>query len=51
MALTVTDAAGKATDDGNLTVWISDDARRLPLKFTAGLAVGSFQLTLAKVVG
>jgi len=51
VALTVTDAAGKATDDGNLTVWISDDARKLPLKFTAGLTVGSFQLTLAKVVG
>jgi hypothetical protein len=51
VALTVTDAAGKATDDGPLTVWISDDARKLPLKFTAGLAVGSFQLTLAKVVG
>lgn len=51
VALRITDAAGKATDEGNLTVWISDDARKLPLKFTAGLAVGSFQLTLAKVVG
>ena len=51
VALTVTDAAGKATDDSDLTVWFSDDARKLPLKFTAGLTVGSFQLTLAKVVG
>lgn len=51
VAITVTDAAGKTADDGNLTVWISDDARKLPLKFMAGLAVGSFQLTLARVVG
>lgn len=51
VALTVAEAAGKAPGNGNLTVWISDDARKLPLKFMAGLAVGSFQLTLAKVVG
>jgi hypothetical protein len=51
VALTVTEANGKPTEDGNLLVWISDDARKLPLKFTAGLTVGSFQLTLAKVVG
>ena len=29
-----------------LTLWISDDARRLPVKMQAQLAVGSFDLTL-----
>ena len=47
----VTDAAGKATDASAFTVWISDDERKLPLKFQAGLTVGSVQLTLAKVTG
>jgi hypothetical protein len=28
-------------------VWFSDDARKLPVKIEAGLAVGSFTLTLA----
>jgi len=30
----------------NIAMWISDDARRLPLKVQAELAVGSFNLTL-----
>lgn len=30
----------------NLSIWLSDDARRLPLKLEAELAVGSFVLTL-----
>jgi hypothetical protein len=34
-----------------LTLWMSDDARRLPLKMQTGLAVGSIQMTLSKVVG
>lgn len=50
VAMTITDAAGKA-ESGGFTLWISDDARKLPLKFSAGLTVGSVQLTLAKVVG
>jgi hypothetical protein len=29
-----------------LTVWVSDDARRLPVRLQAQLAVGSFDLTL-----
>jgi hypothetical protein len=51
LSLTVTDAAGKAAEDGSMTLWISDDPRKLPLKITAGLSVGSVQLTLAKVTG
>ena len=50
LTLAVTGPDGKATD-APMTMWVSDDARRLPLKFMAGLAVGSFQLTLAKAVG
>jgi hypothetical protein len=50
LTLAVTGPDGKATDSP-MTMWVSDDARRLPLKFMAGLAVGSFQLTLAKAVG
>ena len=34
-----------------LTIWISDDARRLPLKIEAQLAVGKFVITLRKVTG
>jgi len=49
LTLTVTGPDGKA--DPPLTIWLSDDARRLPLKFVAGLTVGSFQLTLARVTG
>jgi Protein of unknown function (DUF3108) len=30
----------------NVAIWIGDDARRLPLKLQADLAVGSFNLTL-----
>lgn len=50
VAMTTTEAGGKAAAE-SLTIWISDDARKLPLKFAAGLTVGSFQLTLAKVTG
>ncbi len=50
LTLAVTGLDGKATD-APMTVWFSDDARRLPLKFVAGLSVGSFQLTLARVTG
>jgi hypothetical protein len=51
LALQVTDAAGQAADAKNLQLWLSTDAKRMPLKFIAGLPVGSFQLTLSKVAG
>lgn len=50
LLMTITDAAGKAEGTG-FSLWLSDDSRRLPLKITAGLTVGSVHLTLAKVVG
>jgi Protein of unknown function (DUF3108) len=34
-----------------LAIWISDDARRLPLKIEAQLAVGKFVISLRKVTG
>ena len=30
----------------NIAIWMSDDARRLPVKLTADLPVGSFNLLL-----
>jgi len=39
----------KASDARALTLWISDDARRLPVRMRAQLAVGSFDLTLRSV--
>jgi len=33
----------------SMAVWFSNDARKLPVKIEAGLAVGSFTLTLASV--
>lgn len=48
LTLALTKVNGAPADATNLALWISDDARRLPLKMVAGLSVGSFQLTLAK---
>lgn len=48
LSLAVTETNGSPADASNLTLWLSDDARKLPLKMVAGLTVGSFQLTLAK---
>jgi hypothetical protein len=39
----------KDTGARALTLWISDDARRLPVRMRAQLAVGSFDLTLRSV--
>ena len=50
LSMTITDAAGKAEGSG-FSLWLSDDARKLPLKISAGLTVGSVHLTLAKVGG
>lgn len=51
LTLRATETNGKAAEASNLTLWLSNDARKLPLKFQAGLAVGSFQLTLARASG
>jgi hypothetical protein len=41
----VTDATGQAVGRG-MTLWLSDDAQRLPLRLQTDLAVGSFSLVL-----
>ncbi|HUR21446.1 MAG TPA: DUF3108 domain-containing protein [Vicinamibacterales bacterium] len=50
LSATIVDAAGKPEGTG-FSLWLSDDARKLPLKISAGLAVGSVYLTLARVGG
>jgi hypothetical protein len=42
---TITDAQGQSVGQ-NIGVWISNDARRLPLKLQAELPVGNFVLAL-----
>lgn len=51
LGVTLTRADGKAADASGLSLWLSDDARRLPVKISASLPVGSFQATLARVAG
>jgi hypothetical protein len=45
ITLSATDDKGKSAGRP-MSMWISDDERKLPLKLQADLAVGSFQLTL-----
>jgi hypothetical protein len=47
----VISAGAKAEPPRGLAIWISDDARRLPLKIEAQLAVGKFVIALRKVTG
>jgi hypothetical protein len=47
----VTDGKGKPITGRQVIVWLSDDSRRLPLKFQAGLPIGSFTLTLSSSGG
>jgi hypothetical protein len=42
----VVDARGRPTTTRQMAIWISDDARRLPVKMMADAAVGSFIITL-----
>lgn len=46
----IIDEAGKPEGRG-MALWLSDDARRLPLKIEAQLAVGKFVITLREVRG
>lgn len=41
----------KGTPPSGLTIWMSNDARRLPLRIEAQLAVGKFTVALRKVSG
>jgi hypothetical protein len=47
----IVDEKGKAVTDRKLTLWISDDARHLPVRFQSVLLVGSFVLDLSRVSG
>lgn len=48
---TIADEQGRPTTEHTVTMWISQDARRLPLKLQAGLSVGTVTLTLARADG
>jgi hypothetical protein len=50
LSVKVTDDRGQTPGRG-LYIWMSDDARRLPMKLKAELPVGSFVLELAQVKG
>ncbi len=47
--ITPTLPTGQSSGARRLTLWVSDDARRLPVKMSAQLAVGTFDLTLRSV--
>lgn len=47
----LSDAQGKPVANRKVTLWMSDDARKLPIKLQAGLPVGNFVLTLTKIAG
>lgn len=51
LTIAVSNTADRTEKPSQFTIWLSDDARRLPVKLQAGLAVGSVQLTLARVTG
>jgi hypothetical protein len=44
-------AAGKGEPPRGIAIWLSDDARRLPLRIEAQLPVGKFVISLRKVTG
>jgi hypothetical protein len=47
ITLLITDSDGSQVDN-SIVIWISDDARRLPVKVEAGLPVGEFVLILTR---
>jgi hypothetical protein len=46
---TITDTQGKPVSTYRITLWLSDDARRIPLKIEAALPVGRFTLALTRI--
>jgi hypothetical protein len=46
IGVTVLDATGAIATDRRFTIWFSDDARHVPVKLSAQLAVGTFNLVL-----
>ncbi len=51
LAPVLTDAKGAPLTNRRMAVWVSSDARRLPLRMDVALAVGSFTLTLSRAGG
>lgn len=49
IAVSIDDDRDRPGTTRDLTVWLSDDGRRLPLRLQVDLPVGSFRLTLARV--
>ncbi len=47
MALTIRDSRGQPATTRSLALWLSADARKLPVRLEAGLPVGSFVMSLA----
>jgi hypothetical protein len=48
---TLVDAKGKPITNRSVTLWMSNDSRKLPVKLQAALGVGSFSLTLVRTSG
>jgi hypothetical protein len=48
---TLTDEQGQPITTTRITLWLSNDARRLPLRLQAELPIGTFTLTLTKIAG
>jgi len=49
LTATIIDDMGQPAMENGLNMWISNDARRLPLKIEAGLSVGTVTLMLTKL--
>jgi hypothetical protein len=48
---TLVDGKGRLITNRRVTLWMSNDTRKLPVKLQAALAVGSFSLTLVRTTG
>ena len=48
---TLSDGQGKPIPNKRVTLWLSNDVRKLPLKLQVALPVGNFMLTLARAGG
>jgi hypothetical protein len=51
LGVSVSRTDGEAVTTSGLTLWMSNDARHLPVRMVGALPVGSVQLTLASIAG
>jgi hypothetical protein len=49
--LSLADGQGHPATTRNMTLWFSEDARRVPLRMEVGLPVGNFVLSLTRISG